>query len=251
MQPGDTITPQNKSDDNGVEVSIPRDDPIEVSTPPAPAPPALPQSPIASVPIPSQPLVPAPIQNNSGPEPEPDQETQPEPTPWQYAQGYDDSSNTQQPGDLKPISWTASEFIDHEKNASWFTGLAAATGALVTIIFLITRDVMTVIVIALVAILFGMTAHRKPRVLEYQLTNEGVGVGNRFYPYHSLKTFSVLEEGAFNSIQLTPLKRFMPPISLYFPLEQEEQIINMLGSYLPHEDRTHDPIDRLMRKVRF
>ncbi len=48
-----------------------------------------------------------------------------------------------------------------------------------------------------------------------------------------------------------PLKRFMPPITLYYPPDQEDAVINALAAYLPHEDRTHDPVDRLMRKIRF
>lgn len=114
-----------------------------------------------------------------------------------------------------------------------------------------THDFITSGVLILVAALFGITAARKPRTLQFELTGRGVQIGTKFYPYANFKSFTIIQEGAFSSIQLLPLKRFLPTISLYYPPEQVDQITGMLGSFLPHEDRPIDPIDRLMRRVRF
>ncbi len=243
MQPGDTIKPSTDSDDK-TEVTVPREQ-TDASTSPAAS------EPVTMAPEPTLSAPPQPVNLAEPPQPEQVIEEPHEPMPWQYRQADEDAAPFDPHSNLGSVNWSASEFVDHEKDSSWFTGLAAAAAAVTTIIYLITRDLITVVVIALAAVLFGITAGRKPRTLQYQIDSSGVSIGDRFYPYSSLKTFSVLEEGAFNSIQLTPLKRFMPPISLYFPPEQEENIINLLGSYLPHEDRRHDPIDRLMRRVRF
>lgn len=170
--------------------------------------------------------------------------------PWKYST---ENTNESSPilTSIKPVSWTASEFVEHEKNFSWYVILAGFSMAAIAVIFLITRDWVTVVVIAMAAALFGVTAKRKPRTLSYELDQKGVKIGDKPYPYHGFKSFSVLEEGVFSSIQLMPLKRFMPPISLYYPPESEDQIISTLANYLPHEERSHDPIDKLMRKVRF
>ena len=149
------------------------------------------------------------------------------------------------------VVWTASEFVDHEKNKVWFVQLAAIAAVAATLIYFITQDKITVAVIIIAAGLFGATAHRKPRTLKYRLDSSGIHIANKFYNYDNFKSFSILEEGALSSIQLLPLKRFMPPISLYYPPESEDQVIMMLGSYLPHEIRRRDPIDSLMPKVRF
>ncbi len=174
-----------------------------------------------------------------------------ETTSWQYNAEDSDTSTEQPHPAYAPVTWTASEFIDHEKAASWFIILFAGGAGAVTLIYLITRDVVTVVVIGMAVILFAMAAQRKPRTLTYEINSNGVTIGPKTYPYTQFKSFAVLEEGAFNSIQLMPLKRFMPPISLYCPPEQEQQVIDALGNYLPHEERRHDPIDRIMRKVRF
>lgn len=172
-------------------------------------------------------------------------------SPWQYNQEGGTDSGQNLPVITDPVNWTASEFIDHEKKSSWYMGLAGLTVVVVALIYLITHDYVTSVVIVIAAILFGVTAKRRPRTLQYQIDDVGVIIDNKHFPYEVFKSFTVLAEGAFNSIQLMPLKRFMPPISLYFPPENESQIVATLGSYLPHEKRNHDAIETLMRKVRF
>lgn len=216
MQPGETITPNSKADKDSANTHL--------SAPPtAPKTPEPEQRPVAS-------------------------ET---PSPWQYSPGDEVASGRLPQANIPPVSWSASEFIDNEKNAGWFIALAGITAGAVALIYLITRDLVTVFVVIMAATLFGVTAKRKPRTLQYQLDHMGVNIEGKLYPYDSFKSFAMMHEGAFNSIQLMPLKRFMPPISLYYPPESEDQIMTTLGSYLPHEDRTHDPIERLMRRVRF
>ena len=235
MQPGDTITPQNAPEDKDAEVTVPLNNPEPAtsdsnSAQADPAPQAQHDSPIPST---------------------ADNSVVSEPSPWQYSAGDEVGGGQLPVPNTAPVSWTASEFVDNEKNAGWFMGLAGLTVLAVIAVYLITHDLITAVVIIIAAVLFGVTAKRKPRTLQYQLDNSGVNIGGKPYPYELFKSFAVLAEGAFNSIQLMPLKRFMPPISLYYPPESEEQIITTLGSYLPHEDRTHDPLERLMRRVRF
>ncbi len=149
------------------------------------------------------------------------------------------------------VHWTASEYIDHQKSVLWYVVLAVATIVVSGVIYLIGRDVLTVVAIVLVAISFGFFASRPPRTLDYAIERRGIVIGDKLYPYSILRTFSIQPEKGFSSLQLIPLKRFMPAISVYYPPDQEEKIINALSNYLPHEERKPDPIDRLMRHIRF
>lgn len=169
-------------------------------------------------------------------------------TSWDYHQD-------QEPAGLghavNPVEWTASEFVQHDKDSSWYVALGVLGVIVVGIIYLITEDWITAVVIVVAMILFAVAAKRKPRTLRYRIDHSGVTMGDKLYTFAQFKSFTVLQEGAFNSIMLMPLKRFMPPISLYCPPEQEEEVITTLGNYLPHETRSHDPVDRLMSKIRF
>ncbi len=165
---------------------------------------------------------------------------------WAYREEAGGSEHS-----LDPIGWTASEYIDHEKRAGWFLAVAGIALLTAAFIYLLTRDAINSIVILVVAALFAVSGARRPQILAYGLDSQGIHIGNKFYPYDQLRSFAVMQEDAFHSIQIFQFKRFTTPITLYFPPDQEERIINFLGSYLPHEVRTHDPIDRLMRRVRF
>lgn len=149
------------------------------------------------------------------------------------------------------VTWEASEYIEHERNAGWYVLLAIITAGLATGIYFLTKDIFATVIIAVVGIIVGVFAGRKPRQMEYELSSSGLRIGEKSYPYGLFRTFSVIKDGAINSVNLTPIKRFMPPISAYFAPKDEERITKMLGNYLPYEERKLDNIDRLSRRLRF
>lgn len=196
----------------------------------------------------SQPAPPAPTQ-----EANPAAETPiPEPVSnWSYQPSEEPASADRDMPAMPEITWTASEYIAHDKGPEWFMGLAVVAGLGTVVAYIITRDFVTAGVILLVAIIFGVFAARQPRVLTYRIDHRGITIADKHYPYMSFRSFAVQDEGALNSIFLIPMKRFMPGLNIYFPPEHEMEIVNTLGNYLPHEERPPDAIDRLMRKVRF
>lgn len=149
------------------------------------------------------------------------------------------------------ISWTASEFIAHDKSAGWYGMLALGTLILTAIIYLLTKDEVTAAVVILVAVVFGIVAGRKPRELEYKVDSIGVHIAHKTYDYDSFRSFAIVQEGAIESIWFMPLKRFMPIISIYFDPKDGDKIVDILSAYLPVEDHGLDPVDRLMHRLRF
>ncbi len=147
--------------------------------------------------------------------------------------------------------WSASEYIDHHKSIEWYAVLVLASVLLGGLLYLVTRDWISVVVVLLAAGMFGISGAKKPRTLTYRITESGVQVAGKLYPYEDIKVFSVVNEGGVSSIQLLPLRRFMPPLSIYYPPDMEEPIFNALANYLPHEENKHDPVDRLMKRLRF
>ena len=67
----------------------------------------------------------------------------------------------------------------------------------------------------------------------------------------TLDHFLVIQEGGVESIWFTPLKRFMPMVSIYFDPEDGDKIADILSEFLPFENRELDPVDRLMHRIRF
>ncbi len=150
-----------------------------------------------------------------------------------------------------PVSWTASEYIAHHKSPLWYMGLAAATVALGVVVYLVTQDYIALGVVAVMAILFGVSAARPPQTLAYVIDDEGIGIGPKHYTFTMFRSFSVVDDGPFSSITLLSTKRYMPPLSVYYPHELEEKIVQKLSDVLPFEHKQADLVEHLMRRIRF
>jgi hypothetical protein len=150
------------------------------------------------------------------------------------------------------ISWSASEFIAHQKSTSWFLVLAAGSFIVLGLVYWITKgDLFSVTVIGFVCGAIGVYANRKPNIINYKLSHQGIQIADKTYSYNDFKAFSVIEEGAIACVWLRPLKRIMPTVAMYLDPQSEENIIDTLLNYLPEEERQHDVIDRLSNKFRF
>lgn len=149
------------------------------------------------------------------------------------------------------VSWTASEFIAHHKPPEWYMGLGIIGFIIAAVAYFVSRDIITVATIVIVAIIFAVAASRQPRQMRYAINDHGVSIGNHFYPYGNFRSFSVASEGPFRSIVLMPLKRFMPPITLYFDPADEDRIGDILVEYLPMHEHKEAATDKLMRRIRF
>lgn len=182
------------------------------------------------------------IQPEPQPEPvQPQPETQATPAP-QAAQPEAAPEGT--------IAWTASEFVAHDKSAGWYATLMFCAALIGAIVYFISRDYISVGVVVVAALLLAVYGSHKPRQLDYRLDGSGITIGQKAYTYDQFRSFAVVPEGAFNSIVFMPLRRFSPPISIYYDPKDEDRILALLSDRLPFEEH-RDAIDSLMRRIRF
>jgi hypothetical protein len=160
-------------------------------------------------------------------------------------------ASTAQAPDPNAIDWSASEFIAHDKSPMWYVILAGGTAVVCAALYLLFHDTVSVVAVAILAVVLGVAAARKPRIVEYRLDRGGLSIGKQFHPYGNFKSFAVIDEGAFASITLLPLKRFNLPVSVYFSPEDEREILELIASHLPLQPGALDSIDRLMRNLHF
>ncbi|MCA9324594.1 hypothetical protein KDA23_00800 [Candidatus Saccharibacteria bacterium] len=228
FQPGETVSPRT-------EVSAPT--PAPTTSTPEPAP--LPVASAASEPVDQSPA-PAtqPTQPTIEPSPIP-------PSPFQEPAPEVPSEPSQ------AIAWTASEFVEHSKSSGWHmlvVGLSVVVGVGA---WLVTKDIVTAVVIITAGILLSVYGARRPQQLDYRLSDQGLDVGQRHYNFNEFKSFSIVPESAMEVIMLTPIKRFAPLVSVYYDPKDEESIMNLLGSHLPHQERQADSIDSFLNRIRF
>ncbi len=148
------------------------------------------------------------------------------------------------------ITWEASEYIHHTKGFGWILGLFLISAALFAVAIFTGAWTFAALIVVM-AIAIGVLAFRPPHVLHYTLSNQGLQVDNHFFAFSDFRAFNVTSDGAFYTIMLLPTKRFMPAVNIYFAEENGERIVDVLSARLPMEKISQDPIEKLMRKIRF
>ncbi|MDB5166984.1 MAG: hypothetical protein JWN26_129 [Candidatus Saccharibacteria bacterium] len=153
------------------------------------------------------------------------------------------------PGSL--VHWTASEYIHIEKNGLWYILFALVVLGLITLdVFVLKSYTFSALVIVMAVALIIYT-RRPPRTMQYTLSeNHGLYIGERLYSFEDFKAFGLLKDGEHHSIMLIPTKRFAPGVSVYFPEESGEEIVDILGVRLPMRPLKLDFLDTVIRRLR-
>jgi hypothetical protein len=181
--------------------------------------------------------------------------------PWQYRPGGGSEASDvpdeeeliaqASKSDAKPISWEASEYIDHDNGLSWYGMLFLATAVIAGFTYLITRDYLATGTIIILGVIVAIAAARRPQKITYQLSSTGIKIGEKFYSFRGYRSFYIVKEGALHSISLMPLRRFSPALSIYFDPADEEHIIKRLSEHLPFEEHKMDMVEKISRRLRF
>lgn len=243
FKPGQVISPQNTS----------------VAAPP---PPTEPPTGPTGAPQPERPAEPPTPPPPPTPLPDPKATEEVANAGWQFRSEAAGASSQQIPSGLEPpisadadvpdgLSWTASEFITHEKSVGWYGLLAATAIVAAVLVYLVTKDKISTGIVILAAIALGVFAARKPQIQTYSLLPEGLQIGSKVYSFQEFKTFSVIEEGTITSVVFMPFKRFMPPLTIYVAPELEDKVVNFLSVFMPFEQHKADAVDSLLRRIRF
>ncbi|MCI0566544.1 hypothetical protein L0Y46_05125 [bacterium] len=157
------------------------------------------------------------------------------------------------PQTQKEIRWQALEYAHYEKTPDWYWGLGFLTFALAG--FAIYLDnILFAVMICIGAFTVAMFASRKPDMVEYALTDRGIKVGNRLYPYQTLRHFWVHEKEGSDErkLFLESMKPLTPLITI--PVNDDVRTEQVRGFLLPfmQEDEIVPPSSHaIMELFRF
>ena len=152
--------------------------------------------------------------------------------------------------EMEPVRWQAHEYIHHEKGFGWFFLFTLTVLGLIALAVFVLQSLSFAILIPVMAAALVVYTHRPPRLIDYTLSRQGLHVNDRLYTFGEFKSFGVIHDDGEYSIMLVPTKRFRPGVTVYFPEEAGEAIVDMLGARLPMQELRLDMIDRLIRKLR-
>lgn len=153
--------------------------------------------------------------------------------------------------DDAPVYWSASEYVKYDKNTLWFVGLAVVALAFIAVDFLVFKSYTFSVLVVVMVIAIVVLSLRPARTIDYTLSgDQGLYIGEKLYHFSEFKSFSLIQDHGQHSLMLIPVKRFLPGVSVYFPEEAGEKIVDIFGARLPMENRKLDIIDIVVQKLR-
>lgn len=155
------------------------------------------------------------------------------------------------PVDTNPVTWVATEYIHPEKNGLWYVLFGVVVLGFIAIDVFFLQSVSFSVLVVVMAVAVIVYARRPPRSVQYALSGkQGLYIGDKLYNLADFKAFGLIRDGEHHSIMLIPIKRFGPGVSVYFPEDVGEKIVDILGVRLPMEALKLDAIDLIVRKLR-
>lgn len=149
------------------------------------------------------------------------------------------------------VNWQAQEYVDVDRGPVWYVIFAAITLVFIAVdVFLIKSWTFSALVIVMAVSLFVYT-RRPARTISYSLSaKQGLYIGEKLYSFSDFRAFGLINDNGSHSIMMLPRKRFSAGVSVYFPEDVGEQVVDIIGQQLPMEEVKLDSIDVLIRKLR-
>ena len=153
-------------------------------------------------------------------------------------------------GDEELVRWQAVEHIYREKDPLWYIVFALIVLGFILLAIFVVKSWTFAILVPVMAAALVVYAMRPPALIGYTLSRKGLHANDRLYDFADFKEFGLIRDAEGDSIMLMPRKRFQPGVTVYFPEEAGEAIVDMLASRLPMRELKLDSIDRLIRMLR-
>jgi hypothetical protein len=150
------------------------------------------------------------------------------------------------------LSWTFPEFVQYERSRSWFFGAGLIIAGLLVYSFFALNFLFAVIIIMIAVIMF-LHSRKSPLDISFEITEDGLKVGEKFYEYKTLKKFWIIYEPPEVKNLYISFKSSIKP-ALKIPLKNQNplQVRKVLLDYL-EEDLTQEEepfADLLSRRLK-
>lgn len=208
------------------------------------------QAPYVSATPPADPVTPPVQPPSSAPSPY----VEPSQYPAEPAEPpYDDEpalSVAGAPVDDRAVRWQASEYIQRDKSFGWYVIFVLVTLGLMALAIFVMKTFTFALLIPVMAVALLVYSRRPPRQIDYVLSRQGLHINEKLYPFADFKGFTIIHGDDEYSIMLIPTKRFRPGVSVYFPEDAGETIVDMLAARMPMSQAKLDLVDQVIRKLR-
>lgn len=153
------------------------------------------------------------------------------------------------------ISWEAPEFEYQEKSLSWYwVSIFFAVALLAIAIW--QKNFLFGVLIVIGEILLIIWGNKKPAMVKFKLTKEGIVIGEQqIYKFENLTGFGINPEIEYESewsnIILQSKSPIQPSIKIYLPKNKLVEIQKFLSAFLPEVEYKESFTDIFEKFIRF
>lgn len=149
-----------------------------------------------------------------------------------------------------PVSWQAPEGVQVYRTAGWYVVMALVVVALMALAIFVFNSWTFALLVPIMAVALIVLRAKPLALINYSIGPKGVYVADTLHDFSEFRAFGLIKEGEQHSAILLPVKRFSPSLTIYFPEERGEAIVDMLGSRLPMQEISPDLVEKLVRAIR-
>lgn len=154
-------------------------------------------------------------------------------------------------GEIKGVTWEALEHIHDTKGSDWLWALGILVVAIaITSMYL--GNMLFGILVLISGAVMAILSVREPKVVPYAVTQRGIRVEDKLYPYSTLECFYIDEEDSDEPILLVKSEKlFMPLLVMPLPEEYLDDIDNILSARLPEIELEEPLIHKIFEFLGF
>lgn len=150
------------------------------------------------------------------------------------------------------FAWEAPEFRERLRNRERWVRTAIFIAVPLALLFLLLKNVLGAIVTVLAAFTVLLEAFRKPRRMRFAITEHGVEINDKRYPYRELESFWIFADDPNERMLSVKTKRLLRQyLPLPLGLADPDRIHAALEPFLPEEKQERSAFDALMREIGF
>lgn len=147
--------------------------------------------------------------------------------------------------------WEAPEFTKYEKDVYW-TAILVIGSAAIMIFFLLTKNYIGALVIAMLAILVYVYSKKEPRLIRFAITPMGIKIENKLHKFEELKSFWIFyEPGEIKELSVRTKQLINPYLGLPLGNAKPVTIRQIMLKFLPEKKQEEPVANILARRLGF
>ncbi len=156
------------------------------------------------------------------------------------------NNQTSQKSEEKVISWRDNEFPVKQKNLKWFLKIFLATFIIGLIIFFLSHDFITILVLVLGVLALIGYSFRKPKEVQFYIDRRHIAIGKHQFNFFNYRAYYIKEYEHHYAVVLIPFQRFAPSVSIFIKDEYIDQVVDFISQFLPVGAESFNMIDYVL-----